>query len=169
MRARLAILMVAIALVAAACGTSGSDTSADTSTNTAAPTTTEAPAAPTTAPPPELTDMGELAVASNDLGDILVDAQGMTVYLFTNDAKDGTSACSGSCIDAWPAVGEVTASDGVEEAKLGSITRDDGTVQATYNDWPLYYFAGDSEAGDANGQGSGGVWFTVDAAGTATK
>ncbi|MFV1989730.1 MAG: hypothetical protein ACC652_03185 [Acidimicrobiales bacterium] len=166
MRARLAIIMVAIALVAAACGDSGSDTSAEASPTTEAPTTTEAATAPA---PATTTEMGELAIAGNDLGDILVDGQGMTLYLFTNDAKDGTSSCSGGCIQAWPAVGEVTASDGVDEAKLGSITRADGTMQATYNDWPLYYFAGDSEVGDANGQGSGGVWFTVDAAGAATK
>jgi predicted lipoprotein with Yx(FWY)xxD motif len=157
---------MAMAVLAAACGDSGSDAEA---ASTEAPTaTTAAPAAATTAAPSAMADMGEVAVASNALGDILVDGDGMTVYLFTNDAKDGTSACNDGCISAWPAVvGEVMAGDGVDSAKLGSITRDDGTEQATYNDWPLYYFGGDAAAGDANGQGSGGVWFTLDSAGVA--
>ncbi len=165
MRPRLAIIMMAIAVIAAACGDSGSDAEAPSTEAPAA--TTAAPPAATTAAESQMADMGEVAIASNDLGEILVDGEGMTVYLFTNDAKDGTSACNDGCISAWPAVGEVMAGDGVDSAKLGSITRDDGTEQATYNDWPLYYFGGDAAAGDANGQGSGGVWFTLDSAGAA--
>ena len=65
--------------------------------------------------------------------------------------------------------GEPTAGDGVDTAKLATITRDDGAVQVTYNGHPLYLFAGDTAAGQANGQGSGGVWFLVDAAGEAIE
>ena len=49
---------------------------------------------------------------------------------------------------------------------LGTITRADGTVQSTYNGWPLYYFSGDSAAGDVNGQGVNDVWWVLDATGT---
>jgi predicted lipoprotein with Yx(FWY)xxD motif len=56
--------------------------------------------------------------------------------------------------------------DGLDEVLVGSITRDDGTTQGTYNGWPLYYFSGDSAAGDVNGQGVNEVWWVLDATGT---
>jgi predicted lipoprotein with Yx(FWY)xxD motif len=48
---------------------------------------------------------------------------------------------------------------------LGTIDRPDGSVQATYDGFPLYYFAGDAAPGDANGESVGGVWFIADPAG----
>jgi predicted lipoprotein with Yx(FWY)xxD motif len=80
----------------------------------------------------------------------------MTVYNFTNDVKDsGKSACSGGCLTKWPALtvpagGTPTAGSGVT-GKLATITRDDGTLQVTYNGLPLYFFQGDKAPGDANG------------------
>jgi predicted lipoprotein with Yx(FWY)xxD motif len=65
--------------------------------------------------------------------------------------------------------GEPQAGDGLDAAKVGTITRDDGTVQVTYNGHPLYVFAADTAPGQTNGQGSGGVWFLVDAAGEAIE
>jgi predicted lipoprotein with Yx(FWY)xxD motif len=101
----------------------------------------------------------------------LVDDQGMALYLFTNDTQNsGTSTCTDDCLVEWPAVvvtGAPTAGEGVDAALLGTITRDDGTMQATYNGWPLYYFEDDTAPGDINGQGMGGVWFLVNAAGNA--
>ena len=78
--------------------------------------------------------------AESDLGTILVDGEGMTLYLFTKDTQgDGKSTCEGPCLEAWPPlVGEPTAGTGADAAKLGSIVRTDGTTQATYNGWPLY-------------------------------
>ena len=104
-------------------------------------------------------------------GQALVNSEGFAVYLFTKDSN-GVSACSGGCADAWPPVvaeGEPTAGDGVDAAKLGTITREDGAVQVTYNGHPLYTYAEDTAAGQTNGQGSGGVWFLVDAAGEAVQ
>jgi predicted lipoprotein with Yx(FWY)xxD motif len=85
----------------------------------------------------------------------------------------GKSACSGACAGAWPplpASGTVTASGGVKAAGLGTITRSDGTKQATYDGHPLYYFSGDSGPGQDSGQGSDGFgakWWLVAPSGSA--
>ncbi len=106
-----------------------------------------------------------LELATTDLGEILVDASGYTVYLFTPDAQ-GDSTCYDECEANWPVVAEVTAvGDGLDESLLGTTTRTNGDVQATFNGWPLYYFAGDAAAGDVNGQSLNGVWWVIDAAG----
>ena len=88
-------------------------------------------------------------------------------------AKDGMnmSACSGACAAAWPpvpATGKLTATGGAKASDLGTITRSDGTKQVTYDGHPLYYFVGDSAAGQANGQGSdnfGAKWWLVASSG----
>jgi predicted lipoprotein with Yx(FWY)xxD motif len=83
------------------------------------------------------------------------------------------SSCAGACAQAWPPVtasGAPVATGGVNSAALGTITRSDGTKQATYNGHPLYYFAGDPKAGSITGQGSdafGAKWWLVSPAGTA--
>lgn len=98
-------------------------------------------------------------------GTILVDATGHSLYVFTSDTQNsGTSACSGGCLTNWPALisqEAPTAGDGVDSAKLGTITRDDGTKQVTYNGWPLYLYSGDAAPGDVNGQGVGGKWYLI--------
>src|SRR3954471_1382801 len=90
-------------------------------------------------------------------GTILVaGSNGMTVYTFTKDVKDsGKSACSGDCLAKWPALtvaagATPSAGTGVT-GKLATITRDDGTLQVTYNGLPLYFFINDKAPGDANG------------------
>lgn len=101
----------------------------------------------------------------------LVDQSGRAIYVYANDTQNsGASACTGNCATAWPPVtGTLTASSGVDASKLGTITRSDGTTQATYNGWPLYYNAADTGAGSISGQGMQGVWFLVSAAGNAIK
>ncbi|HMJ74594.1 MAG TPA: hypothetical protein VK507_01410 [Iamia sp.] len=111
-----------------------------------------------------------VATADSDLGTILVDGQGNTLYVFTSDAQGEPSTCTEGCAAAWPAVaGTATAGDGVDEALIGTVANADGTEQATYNDWPLYYYAQDTAPGDTNGQGVGGVWWVVDAEGNAIE
>ncbi|MPV38080.1 COG4315 family predicted lipoprotein [Georgenia subflava] len=108
---------------------------------------------------------GPLALVETDLGQILADAGGMTLYIFTNDSA-GTSTCEDSCLDLWPPVpGDVTAGPGLEADLLGTLERSDGTTQASYADRPLYYFAQDAEPGDTTGQGFNDVWFVVGADG----
>jgi predicted lipoprotein with Yx(FWY)xxD motif len=112
-----------------------------------------------------------VALADTSLGEVLVDADGLTLYLFTKDTG-GTSTCSGGCASTWPPLvveGEPTAGDGVDEAELGTIERDDGSMQVTYHGKPLYLYAADSEPGDVAGQGVGDVWFAVTADGDAAE
>ena len=111
-----------------------------------------------------------LAAISGIPGKALVGSNQHTLYLFVADTS-GTSTCTGACAAAWPpdtVTGAPTAGSGVNQALLGTVKRSDGTTQVTYNHHPLYYFAGDANAGTANGQGStsfGAGWFVVNAAG----
>ena len=114
-------------------------------------------------------DGPSIQIADSPLGAIVADDAGNTLYLFDPDAQ-GTSVCYDQCADAWPPLlGEVGAGDGVESALLGTTSRDDGTTQATYNGWPLYYFAADQAAGDTNGQGRNDVWWVISASGDAIR
>ena len=107
-----------------------------------------------------------MAVADSSLGKILVGQDGKTLYLFVPD-RAATSACTGDCIGAWPALaGPASAGDGTDAEDLGTITRpDDSSLQVTFYGWPLYHFSGDAAAGDFNGQGKGGKWFLVNGQG----
>jgi predicted lipoprotein with Yx(FWY)xxD motif len=103
--------------------------------------------------------------ASKD-GTILVDGSGRTLYLFMKDTTN-QSACSGACVSAWPvdqSNGTPKAQSGVTASLLGTIKRSDGTTQVTYNGHPLYYYSGDTQAGQLNGQGLnafGALWYVV--------
>jgi predicted lipoprotein with Yx(FWY)xxD motif len=109
-----------------------------------------------------------VSLGQNDnLGSFLVDDKGMTLYLFTKDTPN-TSNCYDKCATAWPPLlttGSPVAGDGVDASKLGTTDRTDGTVQVTYNGWPLYYYEKDKAPGDVIGQDVGGVWYVVSAAG----
>jgi predicted lipoprotein with Yx(FWY)xxD motif len=131
----------------------------------------EAPAAtsaPSTAPPAAAP---LVAVSETELGAVLVDGAGMTLYLFTPD-EAGTPTCTGGCAQAWPPVlveGEIVAGEGIDPALLSTVEHPDGGQQLKIGKWPLYRFAGDTAPGDTEGQGSGGKWFVVGADGKAIK
>src|SRR5215211_8971503 len=100
----------------------------------------------------------------------------MSLYITSNDTPDGgTSSCMDDCTEEWPPLltdGDPVAGEGVDAALLGTITRDDGTMQVTYNGYPLYGFEEDTAAGDTNGQGIdefGGLWFLVSPTGDAIQ
>jgi predicted lipoprotein with Yx(FWY)xxD motif len=97
---------------------------------------------------------------------VLTNAQGLTLYWFVPDTST-TSKCTGSCATYWPPVkGPATAMSGVT-GTLGTITRSDGTTQATYDGHPLYTYAADTP-GQAKGNGlnaSGGVWHEMTVSG----
>lgn len=147
-------------LAASACG------GTDTATTTVAPppessTTTATTAAETTAAPPAGESDPAIAVADSEFGEILIDSEGNTLYLFTPD-DSGPSVCNGDCAAAWPPLlGPVAAGAGIDAALVGTASRDDGSIQATYNSWPLYYFARDATPGDTNGQGVNDVWYVI--------
>ena len=160
---------VFVFLLAAACG-SPATTSADDSEEPAATATAEPSAAPSAAPSDDEAAAGaSVAVANTSLGEVLVDGEGRVLYLLTGD-KQGESTCYDDCATNWPPLeGPAEAGDGADASLLGDTEREDGTVQVTYNKWPVYYFAGDSNPGDTNGQGVGDVWFVLDASGNAIK
>lgn len=121
-----------------------------------------------TEPPASTSGAATVNLGQNDtLGSFLVDDKGMALYLFTKDTPD-TSVCYDKCATAWPPLlttGDPGAGEGVDASMLGTTTRTDGSVQVTYNGWPLYYYEEDKAPGDVTGQDVGGVWYLVSAAG----
>ncbi|HVX32209.1 MAG TPA: hypothetical protein VHA80_03635 [Solirubrobacterales bacterium] len=166
-RAVLAAVLAVAALVGAGVlvgcggGSGGSST-----TSTAAGTTT----APPVAKPPPNAEEGTVFVSlgsAASLGEVLVDSEGHTLYAF------GGETCEGACARAWPPLlderGEPQPSNGTAAARLGTVTRPDGTHQVTYAGRPLYTFAGDKQPGEANGNGKsafGGTWTALKGNGT---
>lgn len=106
---------------------------------------------------------------SQTYGEYVALADGSPVYLFTADQKGQASTCYDACADAWPPVtGDARVGEGLDTSMLGTITRDDGTTQVTYNGWPLYEFARDS-GGEPSGQdiqSFGGEWYLIGPDGT---
>lgn len=106
------------------------------------------------------------AAKVGDLGTIIVNSEGLTLYDFHKD-KGGTSACYGACAGAWPPLlteGEPKAEAGAMASQLGTTERKDGSVQVTYNGWPLYTYAGDKAPGEANGNDIdqfGAEWYAL--------
>ena len=111
----------------------------------------------------------DLSTADSSLGTIVVDGKGMTAYYFTKDTKDsGTSACSGDCATAWPAIettSDTPTDDGVT-GTVGTIPAADGGKQITIDGMPIYTFAKDTAPGDVNGQDANGVWYVIAPDGT---
>ena len=143
--------IAAAALMIAACGSSSSSSPS----GAAAPAATNASSA--------------LKAATIGGATVLTNAQGFTLYWFAPDTST-TSKCNGTCATFWPPVkGPVTAGTGVT-GKLGTITRADGSTQATYDGHPLYTYKGDTAAGQDKGNNlniEGGLWHDVTASGGA--
>lgn len=157
------ILASSLALLAAACGGDEAEMGAAQSpeSTTAAPSP-EAPSPENTTLSP-MQDGAIVELAESELGAILVDGEGRTLYAFLNDSA-GESTCYDECADNWPAFeteGDPQAGDGVDVSLLGTTERDDGGLQVAFDQLPLYYFAGDEAPGDTNGQGIGEVWYVV--------
>jgi len=122
-----------------------------------------------------------LKVASNAKlkQSIVVDADGNTVYMFTDDTN-GKAMCVGDqpaadCGKVWPpltAKGKLQGGEGIDDTLLGTTKRTDGQTQVTYNNHPLYYFRGyegtpaDKKPGDVNGQNFYSIWFVLSPKGT---
>jgi predicted lipoprotein with Yx(FWY)xxD motif len=151
--------LASLTLVLAACGggTSTSAYGAGGSGGYGAPAATPSAAAGTAA---------TVDLHGSSLGQILVDAQGRTLYLFEAD-KNGKSNCDGPCATAWPpylSTGTPQAAAGASAALIGTTARADGTTQVTYAGHPLYYFVGDRAPGDTTGQDIdqfGAKWYVL--------
>jgi len=122
--------------------------------------------APSTAPSTAAGTAATVDLRTVNLGQILVDAQGRTLYLFEAD-KGGKSNCEGPCATAWPpllSTGAPQAAMGASASLIGTTTRGDGTTQVTYAGHPLYYFVGDKVPGDTTGQDIdqfGAKWYVL--------
>jgi predicted lipoprotein with Yx(FWY)xxD motif len=153
--------LAALALTVSACGSSGSSSSG-TVANTPAAGGSSSSAASAAA--------GGSTVTAKTIGSqqVVVDSQGMTLYWFAIDTPT-KSNCSGQCATFWPPVkGPLTAGSGVT-GTLGTITRSDGSTQATYDGHPLYTFVGDKSPGQNTGNGknlSGGLWWEMTVSGS---
>lgn len=97
---------------------------------------------------------------STSVGDVLTNAEGMTLYSFDKDSN-GMSACTGQCAVNWPPFMAGTHAKAMDEWTL--IKREDGSMQWAYDGKPLYLFIGDKAPGDVNGDGLKGVWHVVPA------
>lgn len=159
------VALAALAFVSACSSSSAPPTTS--STTTTAPSTESGSGA--AVPPVYEVSTGTV----KGLGTVLVDGQGFTLYLFVPDHQS-ESTCYGQCAEAWPplllptGVSTPVAGPGVNSKLLGTTHRTDGTVELTYNGWPLYTWTGDSTPGQATGQGLnslGGLWYVLSPSG----
>jgi predicted lipoprotein with Yx(FWY)xxD motif len=119
------------------------------------------------APPAAAT--AQVALTAKDVGDlgtVVVDTEGYTLYRFDKDkAKPPTTACVDDCAKKWPpVVVDRTAKlrvDGIEDAAIGLLERPDGTTQLTIKGWAVYRYSGDEQPGATEGQGAGGTWYAI--------
>lgn len=108
------------------------------------------------------TEEVNIQTTSTQHGDVLADEEGNVLYFFTADVN-GESNCEGECLESWPAfsVSEINPEEELDANDFDTIDRPDGGTQTTYKGWPLYYFTGDQEAGDAAGDGVNNEWFVA--------
>jgi predicted lipoprotein with Yx(FWY)xxD motif len=161
--------LAALALALSACASSSSSSSSTPATSAPATSVpaTSAPAAAVSSAPASSPSGSALKMTTISGTAVVTDSKGMTLYWFAPDTST-SSKCTGSCATYWPPVtGPVVAGTGVT-GTLGTITRPDGTTQATYDGHPLYTYAGDSAPGQAKGNGlnvSGGLWWEMTVSG----
>jgi predicted lipoprotein with Yx(FWY)xxD motif len=144
---------VAVAATLAACSSAAASSPSSPGTSTSSPAAAAA---------------GTVKTATIAGVTVLTSSKGFTLYSFAPDTST-TSKCNGACAQNWPPVhGPVTAA-GVT-GTFGTITRSDGSVQATFDGHPLYTFVGDTAPGQAKGNGlnaAGGLWHEITTSGTA--
>ena len=152
--------LAALALAVSACGSSSSSSSA-------ASTPAAGASSPAASAPASSASANTVLSTTINGTQVLTNSKGLTLYWFVPDTST-KSNCNGSCATYWPPVkGPVTAGSGVT-GTLGTITRSDGSTQATYDGHPLYTYVGDTAPGQAKGNGlnlSGGVWHEMTVSG----
>jgi len=163
--------VVSIGLLGA-CGDDSNTTTTPAATSpvaTVAATTTTAAPTTTAATTTTVAATATVKLSDSKFGKVLTDDTGRLLYSFSKD-EASKSNCSGACASTWPvyAPATITAGAGIDATKLASIDNA-GKKQVTIAGVPLYYYSGDTKAGDTNGQGVGGFWYVVDATGKAVK
>ncbi len=159
------VFAIAVAILLAGCGSSSKPSASSSTSTTSAYSSASTSTAAATAT--------AITTKSNPVLGTTILAAGpkkLTVYMFAAD-HGGTSACYGACAGAWPPVtttGAPKAEGGASAAKLGTITRSEGTKQVTYGGHPLYYYSPDTTETDISGQGInsfGALWWVLSPAG----
>ena len=156
-RLRILLALTAAAAVAALAACSSSATSSTRGGGGSSSSSSPAAAA-----------AGSLKTATIGGVTVLTNSKGFTLYSFAPDTPT-TSHCNGACAQNWPPVKGPVSAAGIT-GTFGTITRSDGSVQATFDGHPLYAFAGDTAPGQAKGNGlnvAGGLWHEVTTSGTA--
>ena len=121
---------------------------------------------------PAWAQTGSLQVQrAEQYGEYIADSFGRALYMFEADTQGNNgagakSACHDDCAVAWPPLTATTtgAGEGISGDKIGTMERDDGTTQVTYNGWPLYYYAKDANPGDTLGhdiEDFGAEWYLL--------
>jgi predicted lipoprotein with Yx(FWY)xxD motif len=157
---KLSLPALAASLLLAACGSSSS------SSTTSSVASTQ-PAAQSTSP----SSAAVVKTASNSLGTILVNSQGMTLYHLSGEVNGKFICTSSACVGVWhPLIAPSSGTPSGEVGSLGTIKRPEGTMQVTYKGTPLYIFTGDKQAGETKGQGikDVGTWSAVTTSSTGT-
>jgi len=109
--------------------------------------------------------------ASNSLGTILIDSQGMTLYHLSGEQNGKFICTSSACLGVWhPLIAPSSSAPSGEVGSLGTVKRPEGTMQVTYNGTPLYTFTGDQQSGETKGQGikDVGTWSVVTTSSSST-
>src|SRR3954469_5190344 len=167
-------VLLAVAVAASACGGAANSAGSGGGASTSASNASSGGGYGSGSPAKAAAGADTVTTAKSDLGTVLVDGDGKTLYLFEAD-KGGMSSCSGACATVWPPVttnGSATAGAGAQAHLLGTTMRPDGTTEVTYAGHPLYWFSGDANAGDTNGEGLtdfGGAWYAISPAGSAVE
>jgi predicted lipoprotein with Yx(FWY)xxD motif len=178
MRGSLSIpLLMGLVTAIAACGPAASaspsvaaPSAASTSPSASATESATDEPSPTeeaTESPTDTAGEATVGVAQSDLGEILVDGEGRTLYAFTPD-EGGEPTCYDDCATNWPPLvvtGDITVGEGLDDGDFSTVERTDGAMQVKAGDWPLYSFANDAAPGDTNGQGAADRWFVVSPSG----
>lgn len=109
---------------------------------------------------------GLIAVETREPGSYIADGEGMALYVLVDDNMQPLP-CEGECLSAWPPyTGDASLGQGstLDESLISTVDAADGSSQVAYNEYPLYYFSGDEQPGDLNGQaveGAGGTWYVL--------
>jgi predicted lipoprotein with Yx(FWY)xxD motif len=168
---RTLVLGTVLAILVAACSSGGGTPSPSAAAPESVAPASEAPSseAPASEAPASAAAGGAVTVmvADSDLGQILVDGEGRTLYMFKPD-EAGTPTCYDECEDNWPPLtvtGDVTVGEGLDASVFSTVDRTDGSKQVKAGNWPLYFFKNDAAPGDTNGQDINDVWYVVSPAG----
>ncbi len=147
-----------LVLLLTACGGSSASSSAAGNPG-ATPNAGGRPSGEVSLPAPGTT---VLIVERSQAGWVLAEANGMVVYTYGGDAKNGSPTCTGGCAAVWPAVTGVPMVSTADTlpGTLGTVTMANGAKQITYNGYPLYTLKG---AGPMNAKGNGveGKWHVI--------